>query len=287
MGRAAVIKLRENPSNNIFEVTRSKSYWMQKEADKIDLLSYDAVDNLISKYKFSHVYHFAGDSSVVNSWNNPLDTIKYNTGITKNLVESINAKSQRTKLVLISSSAVYARSEQPLSEKSILGPDSPYGMSKLISEYEVSKLANYLIIRPFFVIGPNKRNDVLDDWIGQLKSISRSDDLELRVGNLNVIRDYISIKTATNLILELSESATGVFNLGSGNGTPLRAVVDILKSISGYEFKVLESSVEKSRLVDRLKVVADISKLTGAVKKWNEPSLTEQIARIYKEFKRE
>lgn len=287
MGRQAAIQLRKNPSNDVFEITRTKSFWKQKETDRVDLLSYESVENLISTYKFSHVYHFAGASSVVNSWNNPLDTIKYNAGITKNLVESIGQCSGDTKLVLISSSAVYARSEDPLSESSDLGPDSPYGMSKLVSEYEVSKLPNSLIIRPFFVIGPNKRNDVLDDWIGQLKSFSGVQNHELRVGNLKIIRDFISVETATKLTLELSESSKGVFNLGSGNGTPLQAVVDILKSISGYNFKVLENSMEKSRLADRLKVTADISKLSSAVKQWNEPSLTEQIERIYKEFKRD
>jgi GDP-4-dehydro-6-deoxy-D-mannose reductase len=281
MGRSFVNRLKSADEYNVFEVSREKSFWKGQPYGKIDLNSLESVYDLFRKFAFSEVFHFAGNSSVLDSWNNPLESLNYNARMTSNLVNAINAYQPETKLILISSSAVYARSPLPISETSMLGPDSPYGMAKLISEYEVKKVKNSLILRPFFVIGKGKKNDVLHDWISQIVSFQNSPKRLLEVGNVDVIRDFISIDSATEIVMTLGMTENGVFNLGSGQPTSLRDVLEVLGNVSNCKFEINENVASKTRKSDRLMVVADISKLNGTLNIPKSQSLTEQISSIY------
>jgi nucleoside-diphosphate-sugar epimerase len=263
---------------------RENSIWKGEKFARVDLLSQLSTNKLLTEIQFDEIYHFAGNSSVIDSWRDPLNALIDNSKLTSNLVNAINTYSAETKLIFISSSAVYARKIGPIKELDPLGPDSPYGMSKLISELEVESVKNSLVIRPFFVIGSGKKNDLLFDWIGQIRSFKNDKKNFLEVGDLDVIRDFISVEASTDAIMQLGSSQTGIYNLGSGLSTSLIEVIDILRAISGIDFELMQNAPIKRRRGDRKEVVADVTKLNGVYKFDTQPTLTEQISLIYNSY---
>jgi GDP-4-dehydro-6-deoxy-D-mannose reductase len=217
----------------------------------------------MSQVRPDKVFHLASKSSVVNSWQSPSETIFYNHEITKNIVKAIKEASPKTRLIHFSSSAVYARSYEAIREEDNLGPDSPYGISKLMAEMEVQTLEKYLILRPFFVIGPGKKGDVLDDWFCQVMKFKPQVEVELQVGNLNTVRDFMSCVDATRLVIELEDKIqkSEIYNICSGRETILKDVLETFLEIVG-PVKSLEINAEhKTRLRDRPYVVGSASKL--------------------------
>lgn len=284
MGKCLVDKLNQIGSFNVFEVGRESSIWKGKQFERVDLESQQSVDKLLTEIEFDEIYHFAGNSSIIDSWRNPFKSLVYNSRLTSNLVQGINTNTPESKLIFISSSAVYARKSSPIQENDPLGPDSPYGMSKMISELEVGNTRNFLILRPFFVIGSGKKGDVLFDWISQIRSFKSHQPHILEVGELDIIRDFISVDTSSDVIQRLGASETGIFNLGSGQSFSLNEVVNALRVISGVDFELRVNAPSKIRRGDRRHVVADITKLESVYRFSKQPTLTEQISIIYKSF---
>lgn len=284
MGKNIVSNFKRHKENNVFEIAREASYWNGEHYDKVRLDSPSSVNKVISEIEFDEIYHFAGRSSVLDSWGKPFESLVYNARMTSNLVQAVNEFSSETKLILISSSAVYARKSSAISETDPLGPDSPYGMSKLISEYETKGVKNSLVIRPFFVIGKGKRNDLLYDWINQILSFEKHNHNILEVGNIDIVRDFIPLESATKIIMQLGSTEEGIFNLGSGQPSSLREIVDILKAISGLDFEVRENVSSKIRNQDRSHVVANIDQLKRACNLSSEANLTEHIRKVFNSY---
>jgi GDP-4-dehydro-6-deoxy-D-mannose reductase len=284
MAKALIERFNKIGSFNVFELSREHSVWKGKPYERVDLDSEQSVKKLLGKIEFDEIYHLAGNSSVIESWHEPLNSVLYNSRMTSNIVKAIADYALKTKLIFISSSAVYARNPNPIQENDPLGPDSPYGMSKMISELELGKIKNTLILRPFFVIGPGKRGDVLSDWISQIRSFKTGQSNYLEVGDLNTIRDFISVETSADIMMRLGSSETGIFNLGSGQSYSLSEVVNVLRTASGIDFELRINTPGRIRMGDRRTVVADITKLEEVYPFGRQPTLTEQISRIYKSF---
>lgn len=284
MGKNLVDNFKRNQDCNILEIGKERSYWKGEDHERVELDSPTSVVKIISEIEFDEIYHFAGNSSVLDSWDKPLESLVYNARMSSNLVHAVREYSTKTKLILVSSSAVYARKASAILENDPLGPDSPYGMSKLIAEYETKWLKNSLVIRPFFVIGKGKRKDLLHDWISQIVSFENNSKNILEVGNIDVIRDFISVESATEIIRQLGSTEVGVFNLGTGQATSLREIIDILKFISGIDFDVRENVSTKTRSNDRNHVVANVDRLERVCDISDETNLTEHIRNIFASY---
>ena len=284
IAKSLIDKFIKIGSFNVFELSKEASVWNGRPYERVDLESEQSVKELLTKIEFDEIYHLAGNSSVIQSWREPFNSVVYNSRMTSNIVRAIIDYALKTKLIFISSSAVYARNPNPIQENDPLGPDSPYGLSKMISELEVGKITNSLIVRPFFVIGPGKRGDVLSDWISQIRSFKIGQSNYLEVGRLDTIRDFISVETSADIIMRLGSSETGIFNLGSGQSHSLSEVLNLLRSDCGVDFELRINTPSKIRMSDRRKVVADVTKLQEVYSFGRQPTLTEQISRIYKSF---
>lgn len=133
-----------------------------------------------------------------------------------------------------------------------------------MSEMAVSSLDNYLTIRPFFVVGHGKKHDLMDDWISQLLAVQESANPELEVGNLGVVRDFLYIDDAIELIMHIVtlSAHNGIYNLCSGEPVELREALARLIEVSGFEgITIRENSSNKLRHSDREYVVGSIEKI--------------------------
>jgi GDP-4-dehydro-6-deoxy-D-mannose reductase len=266
IGKELVSQLRLKPDIKVYEISNSKTGYSNQDSTKVDLNNLESVMAFMSQVRPDKIFHLASKSSVVDSWHSPAETIFYNHEITKNIVEAIKQTSPNTRLIHFSSSAVYARSQEAIQEVDHLGPDSPYGISKLMGEMEVQTLENHLILRPFFVIGPGKKGDVLDDWFSQAAKFKSQVEIELNVGNIDTVRDFISCVDATRLIIELENKIqkSEIYNICTGRETILKDLLEKFLEIVG-PIKSLEiNTAHKSRLRDRPYVVGNASKLREA-----------------------
>ena len=220
-----------------------------KENFQGDILDSALVDHAIKKLKPDIIYHLAAQSSPKYSWDNPKFTMQTNVEGTINILNSIKSYSSHSKLVMVSSSAVYG--EHPLGsaliETDILNPVSPYGLSKLSAEiicqlYIKQFGIQCVIVRPFFIIGPYKTGDVCSEWAKQIVRIENGSNEHLKVGNLDVVRDFMHISDAVNALIMVGDNGLTdqVFNISTARGVSLRSVLGAYLNLSNSKVHVKE-----------------------------------------------
>ena len=228
----------------------------------------DELVEVLHQFIPDYIVHLAAESSIIDSWLDPASTILSNVTATKNLITAIRSLPNQPRLINISSSSVYApKGKGKLSETDPVGPDNPYSISKFACELCVGELQTWINVRPFFVIGPGKHGDVVSDWchqIAEFESQGPTGSHTLITGNLDIVRDFLSVQSAAEGLLYLmtAGSPRETYNLCSGSGASLRLVVNHLQDISRVRFDVLSNSREKLRRNDRIRVVGNPEKLS-------------------------
>jgi len=214
-----------------------------------DIIDVASVNHAIKKLQPDIIYHLAAQSSPKYSWDDPKSTMQTNIEGTINILNSIKSYSSHSKLVMVSSSAVYG--EHPLGsaliETDILNPVSPYGLSKLSAEiicqlYIKQFGIQCVIVRPFFIIGPYKTGDVCSEWAKQIVRIENGSNEHLKVGNLDVVRDFMHISDAVNALIMVGDNGLTdqVFNISTARGVSLRSVLEAYLNLSNSKVHVKE-----------------------------------------------
>jgi UDP-glucose 4-epimerase len=221
----------------------------------------DKVSALIAAENIESIIHFAGSIIVPESVTDPLKYYANNTGVSRNLLEAaVNGGVKH--IIFSSTAAVYGMPGlEPVSETYGLDPLSPYGRSKLMTEWMIGDTAaayglKFGILRYFNVAGadPAGRSGqatpeathlikvALQAATGQRDGIDIfGTDYETPDGTC--LRDYIHVTdlaAAHALVLGHLRNGgeSGVFNCGYGHGFSVREVVDRVKSVTGVDFPV-------------------------------------------------
>tara|TARA_B110000503_G_scaffold139082_1_gene226628 strand:- start:4473 stop:5132 length:660 start_codon:yes stop_codon:yes gene_type:complete len=146
---------------------------------------------------------------------------------TKNLLSALEMNQIAIqKFILASSSAVYDQSIEAISEESAINPTTIYAESKLAAEQlclTYSSLFNVVIVRPFNYTGFGQSESFfIPKIIGALKR----GEAELRVGNLEVSRDFSDVRDIVRYYRSIlkSEDTKGTFNLCSGGAQRLEEI---------------------------------------------------------------
>lgn len=223
----------------------------------------DFVGDVIATHKISEIVHFAGSIVVPESVTNPLKYYGNNTATSRNLIEAAVRGGVRH-FVFSSTAAVYGMTGlAPVVEDTPLNPMSPYGRSKLMTEWMLADVAaahpiTYGVLRYFNVAGadPKKRSGQSTPMATHLIKVACQTALGQRqkmdifgtdyeTPDGTCVRDYIHVTDlieAHALLLEHlrdgGESTT--INCAYGQGYSVRQVIDTVKSVSGIDFKVDE-----------------------------------------------
>jgi UDP-glucose 4-epimerase len=175
-----------------------------------------------------------------------------------NLLDACVANKVR-KIVFSSTAAVYGMPEQiPIPESETTKPINAYGESKLMFErvlhwYREIHGLNYTCLRYFNAAGASATYGedhnpeshliplVMQAAEGKRDSIKVfGTDYDTPDGTC--IRDYVHVlDLAQAHLLALQSDATGAFNLGSGNGHSVRAIIDAVREVTGIDFPVVEA----------------------------------------------
>jgi UDP-glucose 4-epimerase len=219
------------------------------------------VGQIIREHKVESIIHFAAWLVVPDSVKNPLGYYKNNTANSRALIEAA-VKNGARQVVFSSTCAVYGNPAQvPVTEDTPPAPISPYGQSKLMTEIMLRDAGTahdlrYVILRYFNVAGadPNCRSGQSTKNATQLIKVAVETALGLR-SKLDIygddyptpdgtcIRDYIHV---SDLVRAHSDAlhylraggASVTLNCGYGHGFSVREVVEMVKRVSGVDFKV-------------------------------------------------
>lgn len=257
-GFAGLHLLRELCAEGPYEVTatyigeRPDGDRLGPEVERVEWLPMDlsdqgSVEEVVGRVMPQRVYHLAGQASVGSSFGAPLVTWEVNATGTIRLLEALRGTSaQPVRLLLVSSAEVYGAvplHDQPIREERGYAPLNPYGVSKAAAELAALQAGRaagieVIVARSFNHIGPGQdERFVMASMAKQLAAIGHAAPgaREIRVGNLEVERDFLDVRDVARAYRVLMERAAAgeVYNVCSGRAVSLREVVERMVVASG------------------------------------------------------
>ena len=223
----------------------------------------DLVERLIEKHGVSEIIHFAGSIVVPESVSNPLKYYANNTSTSRNLLEAA-VRGGVKHFIFSSTAAVYGMTGlAPVVETTALNPMSPYGRSKLMTEWMLADVAaahpiTYGVLRYFNVAGadPQKRSGQSTPLATHLIKVASQTALGQRPSmkifgtdyetpDGTCVRDYIHVSdliAAHALLLKHLRSGgeSTTLNCAYGQGYSVREVVEMVREVSGVNFAAEE-----------------------------------------------
>lgn len=222
------------------------------------------VSRLIAEHGITDIIHFAGSVVVPDSVADPLSYYANNTAASRNLIEAAAANGVK-RFIFSSTAAVYGMAgDKPVSEDAPLAPLSPYGRSKLMTEWMLADTAatgalEYGVLRYFNVAGADPKGRVGQSTANATHLIKAAcqaalglrerldlfgTDYPTRDGTC--VRDYIHVTDLVNahgVVLDHLRAghASVTLNCGYGRGSSVREVIDTVKAVSGVDFDVREA----------------------------------------------
>lgn len=195
------------------------------------------------------IVHCAGGASVEFSLEEPYLNFTQTVDTMLQVLEFMRLHSPASQLVYSSSAAVYGQvNSLPIGEDAPLQPISPYGVYKKITEELCQLYANQYklsiaIVRLFSIYGEGLKKQLLWDACNKLFK----GDSEF-FGTGEEIRDWLHIRDATKLIILAAEHASTkctILNGGSGEGTSVKNILQILNIQLGLNRKIYFSTQQK------------------------------------------
>jgi UDP-glucose 4-epimerase len=251
------------------------------------------VTRVIQEHGVRAIIHFAGSIVVPDSVADPLGYYLNNTSNSRTLIETA-VKTGVKNFIFSSTAAVYGNPKEiPVKETADLKPVSPYGTSKLMTEWMLADTAfahdfRYVALRYFNVAGadPAGRAGQSTPRATHLIKVACETALGKRASmdvfgtdyptpDGTCVRDYIHVSdlVAAHLVAlaYLEKGGTSdVFNCGYSSGYSVLEVIEAVKRASGGPFPV---KMGPRRPGDAEAIVADSAKIRGKLG-W-EPKLAD------------
>lgn len=241
------------------------------------------VTSLIKQHNIDTVMHFAANTIVPESVENPLKYYANNTCSTRSLLECCQNENVQH-FIFSSTAATYGipdNDSEPCTEELATSPINPYGMSKLMSEYMLRDLSaacdlRHVILRYFNVagsdpdgqIGQSTRNATLLIKVAAEVAVGKRDALyvfgtDYPTADGTGVRDYIHVTDLAQAHLSSldylrSGGESTLMNCGYGHGFSVREVIDAVERVHGHAINVVE---KPRRAGDPPSLIAAVDKI--------------------------
>lgn len=241
------------------------------------------VDAIIRQHKITEIVHFAAKIVVPESIADPMLYYDNNTARSRVLIEAaVRGGVQR--FVFSSTAAVYGDvSGEPIDETTTTAPVSPYGRSKLFTEWMLADAAaahglSYAILRYFNVAGADPAGRTGQSFpnathlikVAVQTALGQRPYLEVFGTNYptrdgSCIRDYIHVSDLAAAHLDAlaylrAGGRSTTLNCGYGQGFTVLEVIDMVKKVTGEDFPV---RLRPRRAGDPATIVADPARIRG------------------------
>ena len=266
-----------------------------------DIGNPEFLDGIFKSHPIEAIIHFAGSIVVPESVADPLSYYDNNT-VNSRLLIAKAVQYGVNKFIFSSTAAVYGNvGDEPVTETLPTIPESPYGRSKLMTEFMLNDVAaahefNYTALRYFNVSGGDPRGRTGQSTKGATHLIKVA--CETAAGKRRsmqvfgtdyptpdgtCVRDYIHVSDLVEAhYLALQRLRAGgksmVANCGYGKGFSVLDVINTVKKVSGVDIEV---EFTGRRAGDAMTVVANSDKAQrelGWVPKYNSLDFIVQTA---------
>ena len=258
-----------------------------------DIRNSETLDKIFTENKIEAVIHFAANSLVGESVEQPLKYFNNNVYGMQILLEGM-VNHGVDKIVFSSTAATYGEPEKiPIEETDKTVPTNPYGESKLIMENIMKWVSRangvrFVSLRYFNAAGALEDGSIGEDHkcethliplilqvpLGKRDHITIfGDDYPTPDGTC--LRDYIHVLDLADAhILALNYLRDGgesnIFNLGNGQGFSVKEMIVAAEKVTGQKIK---TEIGKRRAGDPAKLIASSDK-ARKILKWN-PQFTD------------
>lgn len=238
------------------------------------ILDTEQISETLQAHRVTGVIHLAGFKYAGVSVDRPLHTYHQNVTGTVSLLAAMRENSVRD-IVFSSSAAVYGTPDvDQVTEQTPTAPENPYGETKLIGEWLIRDAARahglrHTALRYFNVVGSadpaiadTSPHNLFPLVITALRAGQRprilGDDYPTPDGTC--LRDYVHVAdVAAAHVIAAQRLAAGdrlepVYNLGSGDGVSVRAIMTAFGDITGQPF---EPEIAPRRPGDPARIVAN------------------------------
>ena len=219
------------------------------------------LSRVIAEHSISSIVHFAAKIVVPESVADPLLYYLNNTAKTRSVL-ACAVKGGVENFIFSSTAAVYGEvGADPVAESDTTDPVSPYGRSKLMTEWMLQDTSrahglNYVILRYFNVAGadPRGRSGQSTPNATHLIKVACQAALGDRPGleifgtdyptpDGTCLRDYIHVSDLARAHMDAlaylrAGGASDVFNCGYGIGYSVKDITRVVKQVSGVDFPV-------------------------------------------------
>ncbi|HRV69122.1 MAG TPA: UDP-glucose 4-epimerase GalE [Marmoricola sp.] len=220
------------------------------------ILDTELLSRTMHEHQVVGVIHLAGFKYAGVSVERPLHTYQQNVTGTLSLLEAMATQGVDL-MVFSSSAATFGTPDVDLvTEQTPTHPESPYGESKLIGEWLIADQARavglrHTSLRYFNVVGSG-HDDLYDTSPHNLFPLVFDALLDGRTPRINgddyntpdgtCVRDYVHVQDlALSHVAAARQLAAGnalksIYNLGSGNGSSVRQIMDAMSRVTGIDF---------------------------------------------------
>lgn len=262
----------------------------------LDVTDPEAFESWIRERNPEAIIHLAAQASGADSLAHPAETYRANAIGALNLLDGARVAASKAVLLVVGSADIYGSgvSGSKIREDAPIHPRNPYALSKAAQDALAEVYAGTyglpaIRTRTFSHTGPGQGpRFALASFADQLARIDAGESgPELRVGNLNSVREYGDVRDVVRAYaLLLERGAAGEpYNVATGRGYVLRDLLDRLISISGVQARVTTDPA-RVRARDADDLVGDPSKLeaaTGWVAGYNVDRTLEDLYRDARE----
>ena len=245
IGSHMVLALAERAEQVVVLDNLSTGFWwaVAPEAKLVegDIGDEALLDRLMREYKFDAVVHFAGSIVVPDSVRDPLGYYLNNT-VKSRMLMACAVKAGIPRFIFSSTAAVYGNpATQPVFEDAAPAPISPYGSSKLMTEWmlkdaHVAHGLQYIALRYFNVAGGDPKGRIGQSTprathlikVACQTALGQRDSLEVYGTDYDTpdgtcLRDYIHVSDLISAHVDAlthlrNGGGSGIFNCGYGKG---------------------------------------------------------------------
>jgi UDP-glucose 4-epimerase len=265
IGSHMVLALVERGEEVVILDNLSTGFWwaVPPEATLVegDIGDEALLDRLMAEHRFDAVVHFAGSIVVPDSMRDPLGYYLNNT-VKSRMLMACAVKAQIPRFIFSSTAAVYGNTTaEPVFEDKPPAPISPYGTSKLMTEWMLRDAhaahgLQYVALRYFNVAGGDPKGRIGQSTprathlikVACQTALGQRDALDVfgtdyATPDGTCLRDYIHV---SDLIAAHIDALTylrkggdsGIFNCGYGTGYSVLEVIKAVERVTGAPLPV-------------------------------------------------
>lgn len=237
-----------------------------------------------------YVFHYIGTTVPATAIKDPIYDVQTNIIGSVRLLQLAVDSNVKKVIYPSSGGTIYGEpASLPVPETHPLNPIDPYGISKLAIERYLNYFSrayglDYLILRYSNPYGENQSPHGQQGVIPVFLNRAKMGERLVIYGDGSMERDYIYVGDAAEATIAALEKKTAhkIFNVGSGAGTSINRLVELLCAVTG---KKIEPVYTDDTAIRVQKIVLDISRIHDEVGWKPSTSLQEGIEKTWRWLK--